>query len=74
MRQFTVTKGILGYHVQIGCQFVCVSEANKDELKALICEYIDNSEEVEKKYYRKYEPEHYSTIGPIRHFTSLCRK
>ena len=52
-RQFMVTKVMLGYHVQIGCQQVCVSEDRKDELKRLICDYIDNPEEMEKKYYHE---------------------
>ncbi len=55
MRTFTVSKMLLGYHVHVGCQSVCVSEDKKDELKKLICDYIDDPEGMEKKYYTKAE-------------------
>lgn len=38
----------IGYVLNVGCQSIAVQ--NKEQLKKLICDYIDNPEEVAKKY------------------------
>lgn len=53
MRNFSVQKGVMGYIVQIGCQVAGFT--NKEELKTAICDYIDDPEGMEKKYYTKSE-------------------
>ena len=49
MREFIVRKGCLGYTITIGCQ-VCGFTKVK-ELKKAICEYLDDPEGTERKYY-----------------------
>jgi hypothetical protein len=50
MREFTVKQGCMGYIVNIGCQ-VC-GFSNVEDLKEAICEYLDDPEATENKYYR----------------------
>jgi hypothetical protein len=53
VRGFSVQKGVIGYIVSIGCQRAGFT--NKEELKVAICNYIDDPEGMEKKYYTKIE-------------------
>ena len=53
MRGFSVQKGVIGYIVSIGCQVAGFTD--KEELKKAICDYIDDPEGMEKKYYTKCE-------------------
>jgi hypothetical protein len=49
MRQFTVSKGLMGYVVNIGCQ-TC-GFTTKEELIYAITDYINDPKGMEKKYY-----------------------
>ena len=53
MREFTVTSGVRGFCVRIGCQIAGFS--TKEDLLVALTEYITDPEATEKKYYSSKE-------------------